>query len=254
MSQFAPGVPALPAPQTNTIGLVGFVFSLVGLLVTGGVLCPIGLILSLVGLGRQPRGFAIAGVILGLLGSCGLVLFGAAILAAVLAALGLAVVAIVLTEPEQLEITSDMANMAIAIKQYETENDVLPADLEVLDLKASTLMDPWGRRYAYHFRDEAPGFDIISRGADGTVDTEDDVMFTALGRAWATSGVGVHVEEHGDGGRVRISVGGHSVTAEGEAGGGRVTIDLGDRVIEITGGETGGEEEPPPAAPKGGGD
>ena len=168
-----------------------------------------------------------------------------------------------LTEPEQLEITSDMANMAIAIKQYERENDLLPADLEVLDLKESTLMDPWGQRYAYHFRDEAPWFDIISSGADGTFDTGDDVMFTALGRAWATGGVGVNVEELGDDGRVHISVGGRSLTAEGEPGGGRVSIDLGDRVIEITGGETGGEitgdgaageEEPPPATPKGGGD
>src|SRR5215210_2130737 len=46
---------------SNTLGIVGFVLAF--------CLPPIGLILSLAALARRPRGFAIAGVIIGLLGS-----------------------------------------------------------------------------------------------------------------------------------------------------------------------------------------
>lgn len=53
--------------QSNSMGLAGFIISLVGW-VSCGVLCPIGLVLSLIGLRKQPRGFAVAGVILGGLG------------------------------------------------------------------------------------------------------------------------------------------------------------------------------------------
>ena len=47
-------------PETNGLGLAGFIVSLVGIC-SGGVLSPIGLVLSIVGLFREPRGFAIAG-------------------------------------------------------------------------------------------------------------------------------------------------------------------------------------------------
>jgi molecular chaperone DnaK len=83
--------PTPAPPPTNGLGIAGFVCSLVGLC-AGGLLSPVGLILSLVALGREPRGFAIAGVILGALGSCGfLPLIALAFIApAVLVGLGLA--------------------------------------------------------------------------------------------------------------------------------------------------------------------
>ncbi|HMN95116.1 MAG TPA: hypothetical protein PKC43_02005 [Phycisphaerales bacterium] len=75
---------AAPVPGSNALGTAGFVVALLGLF-TGGVLSPIGMILSLFALGREPRGLAIAGAILGFIGSCGgiivFLLFGGAILA-----------------------------------------------------------------------------------------------------------------------------------------------------------------------------
>src|SRR5690348_9132833 len=56
------------AQPTNGLGLAGFITSLVGI-VTCGVIAPIGLVLSLFGLMKPPRGFAIAGTIIGLIGS-----------------------------------------------------------------------------------------------------------------------------------------------------------------------------------------
>ena len=70
-----------PAP-TNGLGIAGFIVSLVGLL-SCGLLCPIGFLLSLVGLTKQPRGFAIAGAIIGAIGTLWLVLFGFAMILAV---------------------------------------------------------------------------------------------------------------------------------------------------------------------------
>jgi hypothetical protein len=235
-----PSIPALPHAESNTLGIAGFVCSLVGIVFTGGLLCPIGLILSLIAIGRRPRGFAIAGLILGLFGTCGWVLVFVVAGAAILAALGLTIVAVALTETEKVEITGDMANMAIAIKSYEQDNDVLPATLDDLDLKPSTLIDPWGRRYDYHFMETAPGFDIVSRGEDGTVNTPDDVHFTALGEAWDPGGLSVEVDEDSDTGRVTIRLGDRTLVAEGADDSGRVSIDLGDRIVEIVGDEKGG--------------
>ncbi len=59
-----------PAPprRSNGLGVAGFVVSLVGVF-TLGLLCPVGLLLSLMALLRSPRGFAFAGVVIGLLGT-----------------------------------------------------------------------------------------------------------------------------------------------------------------------------------------
>lgn len=55
-------------PQSNGLGVAGFVISLLGFL-SCGVISPLGLILSLAGLSKEPRGLAIAGTIIGGIGS-----------------------------------------------------------------------------------------------------------------------------------------------------------------------------------------
>ena len=45
---------------TNGLAIVGFVLAIVGIF-SSGILCPIGLIISLIALGREPKGFAIEG-------------------------------------------------------------------------------------------------------------------------------------------------------------------------------------------------
>ncbi len=73
--------------QSNGMGTAGFVLSLIGW-VTCGVLCPVGLLFSLVGLNREPRGLAIAGTVIGGIGT--LLVVGACLLFA-LGILGAAV-------------------------------------------------------------------------------------------------------------------------------------------------------------------
>ena len=76
--------------QTNSMGLAGFILSLLGFF-TCGLLSPIGLILSIIGMFKPPRGFAVVGMILGIIGSKWLLIalaFG--LFTVVLAALGIA--------------------------------------------------------------------------------------------------------------------------------------------------------------------
>src|SRR5688572_12689736 len=63
-----------PAPS-NGMGMAGFIVSLIGLL-TCGLLAPIGLLLSLLGLLKRPRGFALAGLIISVIGTVLLVAVG----------------------------------------------------------------------------------------------------------------------------------------------------------------------------------
>ena len=56
------------SPPSNGVGMAGFICSLLSI-VTCGLLFPIGLLLSLIGLCFKPRGFALAGVFISL-GGC----------------------------------------------------------------------------------------------------------------------------------------------------------------------------------------
>ena len=76
------------APKTNGMGVAGFVLALLGLFlgwvpVLGWVLWVLGLIFSLVGVFRTPKGLAIAGLIITFIGLIVLLIVGAAIATAV---------------------------------------------------------------------------------------------------------------------------------------------------------------------------
>ncbi len=188
MSHFAYD-PTVQHRQSNGLGLAGFICSLVGFVLgvltgVGGLLCFVGLIMSLIALGRQPRGFAVAGVILGLLGCCAGILILLFLGLGILTLIGVGA-AFVMTEGEQIEITSDMIRITTAIQQYQQENRVLPASLDVLNLETSAILDPWGNRYQYHFSEDSElEFDLISPGKDGMPGSEDDIHLTKLDEAW----------------------------------------------------------------------
>jgi len=68
------------AQPTNVLGVLGFIISLIGLvgefgaclclpIIFIGLLCPVGGILSAIGLRQEPKGLAIAGLVMGALGS-----------------------------------------------------------------------------------------------------------------------------------------------------------------------------------------
>ena len=181
----------VPIRERNGLGVVGFLIALVGLFIPTGIVALLGLLISLVALGRAPRAFAGLGVIIGLFGTViwlalmVLAVFG--VLAAGAVAVVFAAGAFILTQPEIIEVTSDMLNTTIVVAEYEKENDELPEDVSALGLGVSTQTDPWGNAYQYRLVDVEPGFDIVSSGGDGEFGTDDDMALSRLDEVWGNA-------------------------------------------------------------------
>lgn len=165
MSQVLPPRQIIIREPSNSLGLAGFICSLVGIF-SCGLLSPIGAVLSFFGLFRPPRALAIAGFIIGLAGSVWVIIAVFVIgVGAVLAALGW----------NQFETTVQMAKIGGAVEQYRSTNGVLPPSLDALPQTSELkLTDPWGRPYRYHPDPATNGFTLSSDGPDGTPGTADD--------------------------------------------------------------------------------
>ena len=204
-----PGQPqfvVMPVREGNGLGVAGFFLALIGLFISTGVVALLGLLVSLVALGRAPRGFAAMGVFLGLLGT---VVWGVILIAVVLGALGVGVAAMVavvlafvMTNPELIEFTRDMGDVGLAVLAYEDDRGALPPDLAGrLGLSVPTLTDPWGRPYRYELvSDSEFGFDVLSGGGDGAFGTADDLTMSRMDRVWerAFETFGHKMEELGE--------------------------------------------------------
>lgn len=76
------------APKTNGMGVAGFVLALLGLLLSwvpslNWILWVLGLVFSFVGVFRNPKGFAIAGLIITFIGIITLLILGTLLVAVV---------------------------------------------------------------------------------------------------------------------------------------------------------------------------
>ncbi len=106
-----------PPRSTNVLGVVGFVLALIGTILgiciwPVAVLAVIGLILSFIGMFKEPRGLAIAGFIVGLLGSI-IVL----IMVFVIGAIGTGIVGGAITAANQAAVQVESATKARGIQQ-----------------------------------------------------------------------------------------------------------------------------------------
>ncbi len=147
---------------SNPIGIVGFVLAF--------CLSPIGLIISIVGLAKEPRGFAIAGVFVGLIGS---VIWGI---------LGFGIWMVGPIAMQIAEVVTDREEIGAAIARYQANNDgAMPDDLAALNLPAGVEMDPWGTEYRFEGRDDG-SWALIVAGPDGGFDDgEDAVLESSMG-------------------------------------------------------------------------
>lgn len=74
----------VPMRESNGLGVAGFFIALIGLAIPTGIIALLGMLVSLVALGKAPRGFAGMGVVVGLFGTVlWLAITGIAILGAV---------------------------------------------------------------------------------------------------------------------------------------------------------------------------
>jgi hypothetical protein len=194
----------MPVQESNGLGVAGFFIALIGLFIPTGIVALLGLLVSLVALGRAPRGFAAMGVFIGLLGTA---LWAAVTIAVVLGGLAVGIAALIavslgfyMINPELIEFTRDMGDVCLAVIEYEDEEGALPTDLAALGLSVPTLTDPWGRPYRFELVEDAEfGYEMSSSGADGAFGTDDDLALSRLDRAWehAFESFGHKMEELG---------------------------------------------------------
>lgn len=161
-----------PNNQSNGLGLAGFIVSLVGLLACGGLICPVGAIMSAFALKREPRGFAIAGLILGLIGSAWMIVAVFVIgLGAIAAAIGLGALLYA------GEVALDANNIREAINAQVAAGEAAPATLDdVKGIQEGWKTDKWGQGYHFTLAEDKKSFKLVSDGPDKKPGTLDDIQ------------------------------------------------------------------------------
>jgi hypothetical protein len=176
--QYDYGYAGRQTTDTNPVGLAGFIVSLVSLVACGGLLSPVGLILSLVGCFRQPRGLAIAGVVLGLIGSGGFIL-GIVVLGVGLIAGAIALLFGASFIGQGFEAIFDADEVRDAIVSYEQANGRLPESIDDLtSLDAEAAKDLWDTPYRLTIDPDDRTMTLVSLGKDKTFGTKDDITVT----------------------------------------------------------------------------
>lgn len=144
--------------EGNTIGLIGFILSLTC------CLSPVGLLLSFIGLFKAPRGFAVAGTIIG-----GLVtLLWVWFIIGMMAIGGFGAI--------PMGIGMDVAITDERIQAYQSETGNLPPDLDAVNMPPQCRTDPWGNAYRYEIAADGVSWTLTTAGADGQFDTADDLV------------------------------------------------------------------------------
>ena len=154
-------------PRANGFGITGFILSLIALV--GGVcfgtlLSPLSLLLSLIGLRREPRGLAIAGTILSIIGIVSLALW--VLLFGSIAMVGLQGVGAV------KDIFKDMRSaetLYVQVDAFVAQNGKLPTQAEV---DAMGVLDAKGHPLRIAPMDG--GFTLYNSGFDGIPNNQDD--------------------------------------------------------------------------------
>lgn len=176
---YAPHAPLRqpPAPSGNGLGIAGFIVSIVGMVLCMGAICPIGAILSFFAVFKKPRGFALAGLIIGVLGT---ILW--------------AVLWVLLVASMNSAWNNTWSNFNIYAAQTEIDgyyfsNNALPDDAKGNQLVAIHT-DRWGSPYRYRVVD-AQNYEIISDGQDMQPGTTDDIVQSFPAQSpWGGGGVG----------------------------------------------------------------
>jgi len=188
-------------PPANNLGLAGFITSILGL-VSCGVLSPVGLLLSLIGLTKRPRGFAIAGTVIGVIGTVFLALMGVGIVLGILG-IGAGVKALkeyASTHEQAMKLYAELEQrQAQGGAGAGTGASTAPTlDATTANALAAKYNDGWGTPLRAEVA--AGVFTIVSAGRDKSFDTQDDLRFNELDLKPATTQPG------GAGGAGGISV------------------------------------------------
>ena len=186
-------------PPANNLGLAGFITSILGL-VSCGVLSPVGLLLSLIGLTKRPRGFAIAGTVIGVIGTVFLALVGVGIVLGILG-IGAGVKALkeyASTHEQAMKLYAELEQRQAQGGTGTGATTAPTLDATTANALAAKYNDGWGTPLRAEVA--AGVFTIVSAGRDKSFDTKDDLRFNELDLKPATTQPG----GTGDGGRISV--------------------------------------------------
>lgn len=147
----------------NGLGIAGFIVSVTGLLLTFGLICPLGILLSFFALFKKPRGLAVAGLLIGILGTALPLLAGFAIVKSH-------------EVTEQRIQAQDKTEMVLEkslaeIERFRHEHQRVPAGIEGNKMVIKHK-DGWDRELRYEVYPRK--FIVRSAGPDGEFETADD--------------------------------------------------------------------------------
>lgn len=163
--------------QSNPLGMIGFVTSLVSLVMCGGLLFPISFTCSLIGMFRQPASFAIAGLVISLVTGLQFLLvvlfFIVPFFFVGAAAVGVGAAGVSALEFE-IEIAEQASVVEDKIRAFYIENDRVPTEVEFEEL----LLDGGEAEMMRATKISETEMLIKHRGSDGIFDTFDDRDFS----------------------------------------------------------------------------
>jgi hypothetical protein len=166
MSQTPQGNAPQNAPTgSNGLGIAGFIISLVAIC-TGFLLSPIALLLSVIALFKRPKGFAVAGTIIGGLGSLVLV-----VTAVFLISFGSQMLALGMKGFKAWQTLQQGDARVQQARQDEGELPSTEAGTELVE----DLKDPWGQSLRYKRKNN--DYRVLSAGPDQQFGTGDDLRF-----------------------------------------------------------------------------
>ncbi len=160
-------------PKKNRLGLIAFIFSLLGVFPLPLIGQLVGLICGIVAVRREPRGLAIAAIAISVLGGClvlPLVMLPALLLPALAKARVSARTAMTQSGAQQVQQSID----AFRAKRQRMPKDMVELAADV----GWTATDGWDNefRFVVLTKDGVEGYEIYSAGEDGVWDTIDDTQ------------------------------------------------------------------------------
>ncbi len=162
-----------PKPPTNGLGTAGFVFGILGIF-TFGFLSPLGLLLSFFGLFKRPRGLAMTGFVLSLL--------GVGFIGSMIAIPAYHAQARHARRHLEREIRATMERIEGAMEEVEEASDEAKRELDGYEGNSVTVrhQDAWGNELRYDERTD--GYAVRSAGPDRRFDTRDDLIEAKVDR------------------------------------------------------------------------
>jgi len=158
------------APRGNALGTAGFIVSIIGLFACG-VLGPVGLTLSAFGMRKEPRGLAVAGLVIGIVSTLELI----AVVVLVVFATAAASRAAAAFAPT-IKTLAEMQTANTHIESYySTHTSMLPSDAD--GNAVIVERDGWGHPFQYH-QIRPTDFELRSAGPDGIFANGDDITQT----------------------------------------------------------------------------